>query len=254
MSDRDILKSTLAPTAGCLKPEQLEALLEGKHSNPHLAECPRCQSELSMLKAFESAAPLREEGAAVAWIGAQLDRELESIKNPLRGGRVRATAQGLQSQGTWVSNMLGGMRWALPAAAAVVIAIAGVVMLRSSKEPELRAKAIEQPVIYRSLEVEIASPVGEVKQLPEELRWRAFAGAESYKVIVMEIDNTPLWSSETRQTSLTIPPAVRAKMLPGKPILWQVTALGAQARVLGTSQIQRFASPGAHSKNQMSVQ
>jgi hypothetical protein len=247
MADRDILKATLAPTAACLNPEQLEALLDGKHSNPHLAECPRCQSELSMLKAFESTTPLREEGAAVAWISAQLDRELESIKNP--GRRASPGIQRLQSQGTWMSRMFGGMRWALPATAVVVLAIAGVVISRSTKEPELQANNVGQPAVYRSQEVEIISPVGEVEQVPTELKWQSFTGTEDYKVVIMEIDRSPLWTGETKETSLTIPAAVRVKMLPGKPILWQVTALGAQAQVVGTSQIQKFVSPGSHSRN-----
>ena len=244
MSDRDILKSALAPTPACLSPEQLEGLLDGKHSNPHLAACSRCQSELSMLRMFESAAPLPGEGAAVAWIGAQLDRELESIKNGPRGGREKPGSRGVGQQGTWWSRMSGGMRWGLPAAAVVVIAIAGFVTLRSSKEPELQSNNLGQPTIYRSQEVELVSPVGEVPQIPTELRWQAFAGAESYEVVLMEVDDSPLWTDKTTRTSVVFPAAVRAKMLPGKPILWRVTALGAQSRVLGVSQIQRFVSPG----------
>jgi hypothetical protein len=63
----------------------------------------------------------------------------------------------------------------------------------------------------------------------------------------MEVDNSPLWSTETTETSVEIPASLRAKIFPGKPILWQVTAVDAQGRVLGTSQIQRFSSPREHS-------
>jgi hypothetical protein len=242
MSNRDILKSTLAPSSACLAPEQLEALLNGKTSNSHLADCPRCQAELSMLKSFESTTPLHNEGAAVAWISANLERELENMKNPARGRAAKA-------QGSWMAGLFGlrGMRWALPAAALAVVAIAGAIMLRSAKEPELQANNSGQPAIYRSQEVEVVSPVGEVNLVPAELRWQKFAGAESYKVVLMEIDKSLLWAHETKEVNAELPASVRAKMLPGKPILWQVTALDAQARILGTSQVQRFVSPNDHS-------
>jgi hypothetical protein len=242
MSNRDILKSALAPSSACLAPEQLEALLDGKSSNSHLLECPRCQAELSLLKSFELATPLHNEGAAVAWISANLERELENIKNPTRG-------RALKAHGSWMAGIFGSrsVRWALPVAALAVVAIAGAIMLRSAKEPELQANNTGQPAIYRSQEVEVVSPVGELNSAPAELRWQKFVGAESYEVVLMEIDKSPLWTYETKEINAELPASVRAKMLPGKPILWQVTALDSQARILGTSQIQRFVSLNDHS-------
>jgi hypothetical protein len=249
MSDRDILKSALAATPECVTTEQLESLLDGKHSNPHLAQCTRCQAELAMLKSFETGAPLPNEGAAVAWISAHLDRQLESIKSP-SGGRISRTAtQDLGPQGSWLARMFGfeGMRWVLPVAAVAAVAIASAVLLRSPKAPDLQANAGGQPASYRSQEVQVVSPVGDVQQVPQELRWQKFAGATAYRVVLMEIDHSPLWTSETGEMAVEIPPSVRIKILPGKPILWQVTALDSQARVLGTSQVQKFVSPGDHS-------
>ncbi len=254
MSDRDILKSTLGATPQCLAPEQLEALLDGKHSNPHLAQCPRCQAELAMLKSFETGAALPDEGAAVAWISAHLDRQLENIKSPVRARLVRPVNQSAEPQGSWLTQMFGfgGMRWILPAAAVAAIAIASAILLRPAKAPELQASVGGQTAIYRSQEVQLISPVGDVQQVPHELSWQAFAGAAAYKVVLMEIDHSELWTSETKETSVGIPVEVGAKMLPGKPILWQVTALDAHARVLGTSQLQKFVSPGDHSSNNSS--
>ena len=249
MSDRDTLKSALAATPECLTPAQLESLLDGKHSHPHLVQCSRCQAELAMLKSFQSGAPLPDEGAAVAWISSHLDRQLENIKNPSRGRLLGPATQGLEPQGPWLARIfnLGSMRWVLPATAVAAIAIASAVLLRPAKAPELQANAGGQPAIYRSQEVQVVSPVGDVQQVPQQLRWQAFAEAASYKVVVMEVDHSALWTSDTKETSVEIPVSVRAKMLPGKPILWQVTALDAQARILVTSQVQRFVSPGDRS-------
>jgi hypothetical protein len=245
MANQDILKSTLAQTSACLAPEQLEALLDGKRSNQHLAECPRCQAELSLLKSFESTEPLRNEGAAVAWISANLERDLENIKRPAN--------RGLHSQGSWLSRIfgVGGMRWVLPAAALAAIVVAGAVMLHTAKEPELRASNTGQPAIYRSQEVQVVSPVGELQQAPTELRWQRFPGAERYRINLMEIDKSSLWNSETKEVNIVIPKTVRDKILPGKPIQWQVTALDATSQVLGTSQIQKFISAGNHSTSSL---
>ena len=245
MSDRDILKSAMESTPECLTPEQLESLLDGKHSNPHLTECPRCQAELAMLKSFEVGAPLPDEGAAVAWISAHLDRQLENIKNPSRGQLARTATHGLDAQGSWLARMFGfgGMRWVLPAAAVAAVAIASAVLLRSPKAPDLQANAGGQAAIYRSQEVQLLDPVGNVQQVPRQLRWQVFAGAAAYKVVVMEIDHSQLWTIETKGTSVDMPESVRAQMLPGKPILWQVTALDLQSRVQASSQIQQFAIP-----------
>jgi len=255
MSDRDTLKSALTATPECLTPAQLELLLDGKRSNPHLANCSRCQAELAMLKSFESGTPLPNEGAAVAWISSHLDRRLDSIKSSTRGRAYRSAIRALEPQGTWLARMvrLGGMRWVLPVAAVAAIAIASAVLLRSPKAPDLQANAGGQPAIYRSQEVQVVSPVGDVQQVPRELRWQTFAGASAYKVVLMEIDHSPLLTLETRETSVEIPISVRAKMLPGKPILWQVTALDAQARVQATSQVQKFVSPGDHSSKNSST-
>jgi hypothetical protein len=247
MSDRDILKSTLTATPECLAPQQLEALLDGKQSHPHLAGCPRCQAELSMLKAFQSSAPLPDEGAAVAWISSHLDRQLASIKNPVRS-RARVAIQNL-SQQSWLSGIFGqgAFRWALPITAVAAVAIVGALLLQPAKAPELQANAGGKPVIYRSQEVALVSPVGALQQVPRQLEWQSFSGAANYKVAVMEVDETRLWAAETAETSVALPAAVRGKMLPGKPILWQVTALDGQGRALGTSQVERFSAPREHS-------
>ena len=121
-----------------------------------------------------------------------------------------------------------------------------MILLRPPKEPDLQATAGGHPAVYRSQEIRVVSPVGDVQQVPRRLQWQSFPGAQLYKVGVMEVDNSSLWKAETKETSVEIPASLRAKMLPGKPILWQVTAVDARGRVLGTSQIQRFSSPREH--------
>jgi hypothetical protein len=239
MSDREIFKAALAATPECLSLQQLEELVSGRtQAPPHLLQCPRCQSELAMLKSFESSTPLPGEGAAVAWISSQLDRQLDQIKSPsgVAGQRASATSS------SWFAQLFGQRRtaFAMLATACALIAVTSVVLLRSWKEPELSASLGNDTNVYRSAQLQAISPVGDVTGIPKTLVWQAFAGSSSYTVTVMEVDKSILWSGETKDLSVTIPGVVRARIIENKPILWQVTAVGPSGNVLAASSTQRF--------------
>jgi hypothetical protein len=236
MMNRSLLNQALKAKAGCLTPQELEKLAaDASASHPHLSECAHCEGELAMLKMFESSEPLPGEGAAVAWISARLEKRMDQIKDP---GLARKAAHANVS---WISRLFGSgnMRWVLPVTAVLIVAITSAVLLRRSQEPQLNANAGQGPAVYRSQEVAVTGPFGELPEAPKTLQWKAFPGASGYKIEVMEIDENPLWSGETPERILTLPAAIRAKMLPGKPVLWKVTALDGQGRVLAVSQMQR---------------
>lgn len=239
MVDRSTLNRALAAKPDCLSLKELEQLAEDpSRKHPHLAACPRCQADLAMLKEFESGTALADEGAAVAWISSHLERRLDQIKSP--GGIPRRYPTGATAG--WFSRLFGSAsaRWLIPIAAVVVIAAVSVILLRTSKQPELRADLGSGPTVYRSQAVEVIGPSGELPEAPKDLQWKPFPGAAQYKVSIMEVDRVALWSGTTNYTSLTIQNSTRTKMLPGKPVLWQVSALDSQGRVLAVSQLQRF--------------
>lgn len=248
--DPQILKSALIAGPNCLSADQLERFMTEPASNDaHLSSCARCQAELAMLKAFESDTPLPDEGAAVAWISSHLERRMDQIKQP--GKSYRSADRASDRRASWWADLFGirGMRWALPVAAIAIVAVSAAILLRNTTEPELRAGLGTNPPIYRSQEVVVITPSGELAAAPTTLEWKAFAGATSYKVSLMEVDRSPVWTTETQDFSVTIPATTRATMLPGKPLLWQVSAVDGQGRVLATSQVQRFSvgrkSPGS---------
>jgi len=175
----------------------------------------------------------------VAWISSHLERQLEQIKNPSSESH---RAQGGANSTGWLSRLFGAgnIRWWVPVAAILVVAVTSVVLLRPGKQPDLRADAGSGPVVYRSQEVEVITLAGEQTNAPKTLQWKRFAGAANYKVSVMEVDHETLWAVETNDISITIPASTRARMLPGKPVLWQVTALDSQGRTLAVSQLERF--------------
>jgi hypothetical protein len=241
MMNRSTLSDAFKAKPDCLAPEQLEKLAEDPApNNSHLAECSRCQTELALLQSFESSEPLLDEGAAVAWISARLERNLGQIKGAPASRGFSASG----NAGSWFSRLFAGRtsRWLMPVSAALIVVIASVarMQIHRSQEPELSADAGNAPVVYRSQEMEAIGPAGALSEAPRVLQWKTFAGTVRYKVLMMEVDDSPLWSDETSDSIVTIPDAIRAKMLPRKPVLWRVTALDSQGRVLASSQVQRF--------------
>jgi hypothetical protein len=239
MLNLSTLRAALQAKPDCLTPQQLEKLAgDSSLKDPHLAQCSRCQTELALLVSFESSEPLPGEGAGVAWISARLEQRLDQIK----GSRISQKVDASEKAGSWISQLFRGQRsrWLVPVAAALIIATAGIAFLHRSREPQLRADVGRGPVVYRSQEIEVIAPAGELPDAPKTLQWKAFAGASKYRVSILEVDQEPLWAGETSDLVLTIPAAIRARMLPRKPILWRVTALDNQGRTLASSQMQRF--------------
>jgi hypothetical protein len=239
MLDRQSFKVALTPTAECLSMEQLEQLAaETAQNNAHLASCARCQAELAMLKSFQSDAHLADEGAAVAWISSQLVRRLGEIKGTAR----HAAKAGEPVTASWFARLshFGKLPFFVPVTVAIAIIIAGAVLLRPSREPALQARLESSEPVLRSGEVETIAPLGELATPPAVLEWKAVPGAVRYKTSLMEVDRSPLWTTETYDKSVTIPNPVRGNLHPRKPVLWQVVALDAQGREIAASQLQRF--------------
>jgi len=104
----------------------------------------------------------------------------------------------------------------------------------------LQAKRASHPAIYLSQRSK--SSVGsDVPQVPKTLQWQTFSGAQLYKVVVMEVI---IRRSGLRNEGdvVEIPASLRAKMFPGKPILWQVRPSMDRA-CLGYSQFSGFHTP-----------
>jgi hypothetical protein len=124
------------------------------------------------------------------------------------------------------------------AAAALIAALA--IGLREGRAPELTPPSPAASAVLRSAGITTLSPAGELDAPPKALRWEPLPFAASYSVQVMEVDRIELWSAQTRETFIALPPALRAKMVPGKPLLWEVVAKDAAGRTVAWSGKQRF--------------
>jgi hypothetical protein len=214
-------KSALAPSPACIAIEKLAEPLSDLDTK-HLAGCPRCQSELALLREFSEGAPRPEDSLAVSWIAQELRRR--STPKPV-------------SRMTWWQRLLGVPAYRLSGALASILLLAGGVAVYTMRTRTGVVPGAE--AVLRSQSVVLISPVGDLDSPPSELRWQLVASAAAYTVEIVEVDRHGLWKSETSETRLVIPANVRALMAPGKTLLWQVTAANSGGS-LATSGYQKF--------------
>ncbi|HET9753662.1 MAG TPA: hypothetical protein VFP52_11900 [Myxococcales bacterium] len=241
LKERWLLKEALSPSQACATLVELDGLGDGsltesaaRRVHSHVAGCPRCQTELALLHEFERASPRAGEEATARWITSQLERKFGAALPVPEAGRREAKG----SRWSFLSALRPVQAGGFAVAAALLVAAVGIA-LRDGRPPEI-ASPTSQRQVFRSGEVSVLAPAENPAQAPSELRWAPLAEADSYSVRVMEVDRKELWSAETRQTSVALPAAVRAQIVPRKPLLWEVIARDADGRTLASSGIHTF--------------
>jgi len=235
-------KSGLSATPECLSVEELGAYFDGTTPDnakaeveAHLSSCPRCQSELAMLRSFQTAEPVEGEGAAVGWIVARLKSHQQQF-----GGTAAVNAPA-ERPSRWSGLLSFRPRTAILAGTAVLVAIfVARIAQHPAQEPDLRADAGRGDEVLRSQEIAIVNPTGDLQAPPTEFRWQPVAGAVNYSIQVTEVDHTVVWTGESAETSLAIPAEIRSSLIAQKPFLWQVIAFNARGDKTAASQQQRF--------------
>lgn len=239
--DRHKLKATLGPTSACPAIEQLgqyaDAVLQGSERSvleAHIAQCGYCQSELVLLRQFVDVAVRPEEERSVAWITDNLRSRVTELYTPLPGAKVASTP--------WWKALftLPALSRAALVLGCLVIIISGTLYLRHGVAPALNTALDSGAEVVRSNTVPLVFPKGDVAVIPDSLQWQAVPGAARYEVNLLEVDHTELWKSETTTVSIQIPGAVRVRIQPAKSLLWQVIALDAAGRRLGSSDLEKF--------------
>jgi len=239
--ERSLLRKALSPSHSCATPLELGGLADGSLAQAaaarlrdHVSGCARCQTELTLLKDFENATPGPDEEGVVRRISARLERrfsEASARPSPWRARHGAAPPR----RSVFTALNLGGF-----GLAAATLAAAVTIGLREGRAPELAQPSPAAATVLRSAGITTLSPAGDLDLAPNELRWEPQTGAASYSVQVMEVDHAEVWSAETRDASILLPPALRARMVPGKPLLWEVVGKNAAGRAVAWSGTQRF--------------
>ena len=235
---REAWRAAASSTAECLSINDLERLAENaslpnEKLTAHLAGCPRCQTELAMLKNFESATPAQDEGAAVAWITAQLSR------NPVKSAPQTAAIGRLSS---FLNFFRSSYAIAAVAVALIIIFSVSLYISEHQSAPQLNAglNNSNPNEIMRSQSIRLIGPSGDLKSLPESFRWDVYPGATSYRVELTEVDGTPVWNATVKINVLAVKPEWRSVLHQNKPYNWQVTALDASGKAVASSSREHF--------------
>jgi len=222
-----IWQEAAAETKDCLPLEVLERMTENVSADPraaaHLAGCAHCQTELAMLKSFEQSAPSADEGAAVAWIAAQLERRQSA---PLAQQKiVRAPFWRAMFR---VPYMAG-------AAALAAVLIVGISLYHGNSDGPGRINPGIGSGQFRSGAIHLVSPITDQNNAPAEFRWDAVEGASSYSVELKDVAGITLATASSTQNVLPVTPEMKANMISGKPLKWQVTARDANGKEIANS-------------------
>jgi len=222
-----IWQEAAAETKDCLPLEVLERMTENVSADPraaaHLAGCAHCQTELALLKSFEQSAPSADEGAAVAWIAAQLERRQSA---PLAQQKVvRAPFWRAMFRVPYLAG----------AAALAAVLIVGVSLYHGNSDGPSKINPSLGSVPFRSGAIHLVSPITDQNNAPAEFRWDAVQGASSYSVELKDVAGITLATANSTQNVLPVTPEMKANMISGKPLKWQVTARDASGKEIANS-------------------
>jgi hypothetical protein len=227
-----IWQQAAAATEDCLPLETLERMVDNTSRDTkaaaHLAGCAHCQTELAMLKNFEQSIPSADEGAAVAWIAAQLERRQNAPVAQQRVARVpfwRAMFR--------VPYMAG-------AAALAAVLIFGISLYHGNSDGPGKINPGLGNGQFRSGAIHLVSPIAEQSSAPTEFHWDAVQGASSYSVELKDVAGITLASAKSSQNVLTVTPEMKANMVSGKPLKWSVTANDAAGKEIANSSTEQF--------------
>jgi hypothetical protein len=221
-----------AETKECLPLETLERMVDSPSRDAkaaaHLAGCAHCQTELAMLKSFEQSTPSADEGAAVAWIAAQLQRQQNAPVAQQKVARVPFWRTMFR-----VPYMAG-------AAALAAVLIFGFSLYHGNSDGPGKLNPGLGSGTFRSGSIHLVSPITEQNAAPAEFRWDAVEGASSYQVELKDVAGITLATAKSTTNVLPVTPEMKANMVSGKPLKWKVTALDAAGNQIANSSTEQF--------------
>lgn len=230
--------------AGCPPPEAfLEAEMEGLSADErqtleaHADRCPACAAERDLARMFEAApdeADVRPED--LSYVVSRLEETLPvrpaSNVTPFPGPRR-------ESRGEEISRSRSS-RSLLRFAAAAVLVLGGLLGYRAFQTPEPVLPTPEVGGVSRGSEVEVLAPMGDVAEMPAELRWVPQGGAAFYRLRIIAVDDTVLWEGTALAPPARLPEEVAGRLHRAVVYTWTVEALDASGAPLAVSEPVRF--------------
>lgn len=225
----------LEAEAVSLSPEERRALDE------HAARCPACAAERDLARLFDAApqeADVRSDD--LGFVLARLERASPAAS------RTAGPRKLLPFPGPPRAEALPApkSRPLLRFAAAALLVIGAGLGYRAYQEMAPALPPPEPGGVVRGGEVEAVSPLGDLQEIPAELRWLPTMGAASYRVRLAAVDGSILWETVVPAAPARLParlPADIASRLHRAVVYtWTVEALDAAGARLASSEPVRF--------------
>jgi hypothetical protein len=228
--------------AGCPPPEaflEAETLApeERRRLDEHADRCPACAAERDLARLFAGAPGAAEvSGEDVDFVVARLEAASpvkpagQVVPFPARAARPAAVPAPRRAASRQI--------WKI--AAALILVLGGGLLFRLTQPgaPPLPTPEVGGPV--RGGEIEAISPVGDVGEIPLELRWTPREGARLYRVRLSAVDDTVLWEGTVPAPPARLPDEVAARLHRAVSYLWTVEALDAAGARMAASEPVRF--------------
>jgi hypothetical protein len=226
--------------AGCPPPEaflEAEALApeERRRLDEHADRCPACAAERDLARLFAGAPGAAEvSGEDVDFVVARLE-----AASPVRPSGQVVPFRAPVAKPAPAPRRSDRQIWKI--AAALILVLGGGLLFRLAQPgapPPLPPPAVGGPV--RGGEIEAVSPVGDVGEVPLELRWAPREGARLYRVRLSAVDDTVLWEGTVPAPPARLPDEVAGKLHRAVSYIWTVEALDASGARIATSEPVRF--------------
>lgn len=240
--------------AGCPPPEAfLEAETEGlspedrRTLDEHAARCPACAAERDLARLFDEApdaAGVRPEDLDFVVSRLEETSPVRSAPAPASGSpNVVAFPGPRRAQSPEAAPAPAPARRSpaiLRFAAAAILVIGAGLGYRAVQSPDPALPDPEIGGVVRGGEVEALSPIGEIAEVPRELRWEPREGAASYRVRITTVDDSVLWEMKTPVSPVVLPAEVATRLHRAVLYTWTVEALDPSGTRLATSEPVRF--------------
>jgi hypothetical protein len=233
--------------AGCPPPEAfLEAEMEGlspeerRALDAHADRCPACAAERDLARLFDASpeeADVRSEDLDFVVSRLQETSPVRSGLSKTPGTPNVVTFPGPRRAEAPRSRSSHAM---LRFAAAALLVIGLGLGYRAFQSPGPDLPDPEVGGVVRGGEVEAVAPVGEIVEIPTELRWVVVDGAASYRVRMTAVDGSVLWETTVPAPPARVPAEVAGRLHRAVLYTWTVEALDPSGARLASSEPVRF--------------
>lgn len=248
MSETDTLRDWLRAAyageeSGCPPPEAfLEAGTvspeERRRLDEHADRCPACAAERDLARLFDDPGSAALPAGDVDFVVSRL-----AETSPVRpAGQVvpfpTPTPTPAAVPAARLPRQDRAPFWRI--AAALVLLLGGGILFQLSRPG---APPLPPPVAggaVRGGELEALYPVGDVAEIPSELRWTPREGTRLYRVRLVAVDDAVLWEGTVPAPPARLPDDVASKLHRAVSYTWTVEALDASGARVAASEAARF--------------